>query len=70
MAATKKLEDMSLEEFQAHQAAVWGKYVAKDTIFVHGARAFNAGDPVPISHVESGLVDKSQVTTRPVEQGA
>lgn len=67
-AAAKKVEDMSLEEFQAHQVAHWSKYVATEPISVYGARAFNVGDPVPIGHVESGLVDKSQVTIRPTEK--
>ena len=43
------------------QRAEYGRYVAKEAIFIDGARAFNAGDPVPVSHVESGAVDKSQV---------
>jgi len=66
--ATKKLEDMSLEEYQRQQVADWGHYRAKEPIFVHGARAFNPGDPVPTSHVTSGLVDKSQVETVPAAE--
>lgn len=39
----------------------YGEYVAKDVIAIDGVRAFNAGDPVPKSHVDRGVVDKSQV---------
>lgn len=45
----------------AEQEAEWGEYVAKETITIDGVRAFNAGDPVPKSHVDSNIVDKSQV---------
>lgn len=30
----------------------WGTYVAVGPIDINGVRAFNAGDPVPVSHVE------------------
>jgi hypothetical protein len=49
------------EEFQAAQDAEYGTYVAIVVISIDGARAFNPGDQVPVSHVESGVVDKSQV---------
>jgi len=39
----------------------YGRYVAKEPIEIGGARAFNAGDPVPVSHVESGVVSKDSV---------
>lgn len=44
----------------------WSKYIAIDDIAIGGQRAFNAGDPVPISHVdrENAPVDKSQVRLR------
>lgn len=48
-------------DFAAAQAAEYGKYVAKEPIRINGARAFNPGDPVPVSHVESGVVSKEQV---------
>jgi hypothetical protein len=35
--------------------------VAAESISIDGALAFRAGDPVPVSHVERGVVDKSQV---------
>jgi hypothetical protein len=62
MAATKKLEEMTLDEYQAAQEAEWGQYVATQPIFVDGVRAFNTGDPVPAGHVKNGLVAKAQVT--------
>jgi hypothetical protein len=52
----------TIDEYKAAQAAEWGKYVAAEPIDIDGARAFNAGDPVPASHVERGVVGKSQVT--------
>jgi hypothetical protein len=43
------------------QRKEYGRYVAAESISIDGALAFRAGDPVPVSHVESGVVDKSQV---------
>lgn len=34
------------------QAKEYGTYIAKEPIDINGARAFNVGDPVPVSHVE------------------
>lgn len=51
----------TLEGYTAEQVAEWSKYVATEPIFIDGARAFNAGDPVPVSHVERGVVRKDQV---------
>lgn len=48
----------------AHAAAIeaeYGKYVAKVAIDVGGARAFNPGDPVPASSVESGSIPRELV---------
>lgn len=47
-----------------HQAAVeseYGTYVAVETIFIGGARAFNVGDPVPVSHVSENKVPEGSV---------
>jgi hypothetical protein len=55
-------QPQSVEEYKAAQQAEWGQYVAAEAIDLQGARAFNAGDPVPASHVEAGTVAKSQVT--------
>jgi hypothetical protein len=52
---------MTVEELAAAQAAEYGEYVADGPIVIAGVRAFNDGDPVPKSHVERGVVGKSQV---------
>lgn len=62
MAATKKLEDLSLEEYQAAQADDWGQYVAAEPIYIGGALAFAPGHAVPASHLKNNLVAKTQVT--------
>jgi hypothetical protein len=55
-------QPITIDEYKAAQAAEWGKYVAAEPIFFDGIRAFNAGDPVPASHVERGVVSAEQVT--------
>ena len=52
---------------QDHEKAVaaeYGTWVATAVITINGGGAFNPGDPVPASHVESGVVDKSTVARR------
>jgi hypothetical protein len=44
---------MNFDEYSAEIKAEYGKYVAKSEIFIGGVRAFNAGHPVPVSHVEA-----------------
>lgn len=51
----------SVDEYREAQVAEWSQYVAAEPIFIGGARAFNAGDPVPASHVKDGVVTKDQV---------
>lgn len=56
-----------------HERAIVDEYsywVATEAIFVDGARAFNPGDPVPRSHVDSGLIPKDMVATRASGQAA
>lgn len=48
-------------ELAAAQAAEYGTYVATEVINVGNARAFNVGDPVPVSHVERGVVPQDKV---------
>lgn len=43
------------------RAKEYGQYEAIDAIEILGARAFNAGDRVPASHVERGVVKSEQV---------
>lgn len=62
----------TVEDYLKKQKAEWGTYVATEAIYVNGARAFNPGDPVPVSHVESKTVSTSQVakTTTKAAQAA
>lgn len=55
------MSEMTMEDLRKAQVAEYGKYVAKEPIHINGVRAFNTGDPVPVGHVTSGVVDKSQV---------
>jgi len=47
---------MTVDEYQAAMTKEWGTYVALVPIDVGNARAFNPGDPVPVSHVDRGIV--------------
>lgn len=51
----------TVEEYRKEQQRVWGAYVAVKPINIAGARAFNTGDPVPVSHVERGVVSREDV---------
>ncbi len=51
----------TVEDQAQAQAAEYGKYVATVAIDIHGARAFNPGDPVPVSHVDRGVVSRESV---------
>jgi hypothetical protein len=42
-----------VEDFAAAQEAEYATYVATEPILVDGARAYNAGDPVPASNVKT-----------------
>ena len=53
---------VTAEELREAQRKEYGTYVAAQTIFIEGARAFNVGDPVPVSHVERHVVDADAVT--------
>lgn len=48
-------------EFKEQLGAEYGVYTALGPIDINGARAFNTGDPVPVSHVERGIVEPDQV---------
>jgi hypothetical protein len=56
----------TIDEYLEAQRAEWGQYVATEAIDVDGVRAFNAGDPVPASHVAREVVPATAV--RKVEQ--
>lgn len=49
------------EELRDALRAEYGVYVAVTPIDINGARAFNEGDAVPVSHVERGVVTTDQV---------
>jgi hypothetical protein len=49
------------EEYRRAQEKEYGSYVATAPIDIYGARAFNVGDPVPVSHVEGGIVPRDRV---------
>jgi hypothetical protein len=53
---------------RAAREAEWGTYVAIGVISIGGVRAFNPGDPVPVSHVTSGVVSEDEVERRQVDQ--
>ncbi len=57
----------TVEDYLKAQKAEWGTYVALEAIDINGARAFNAGDPVPASHVERGVVTGEQVAKTTTE---
>ena len=61
MAATKKLEEMSPEEYRQAQVDEWNTYAASAPIYIDGALAFKEGDRVPAGHVKNGVVAKTQV---------
>jgi len=48
-------------EFREALGKEYGEYVAAVPININGARAFNVGDPVPVSHVERNVVEPDQV---------
>lgn len=52
------------EAYRQAQAVEYGTYVANKPITIAGARAFNVGDPVPVSHVERGVVSAEDVDKR------
>lgn len=52
------------------QLAEYGTYVANKPIDIRGGRAFNPGDPVPVSHVTRGVVGKADVDKRSDDEAA
>ena len=62
---------MTPDELRQAQSKEYGTYVATVAIDIGTARAFNVGDPVPVSHVERGVVSSDQVaktTTKAAER--
>lgn len=63
------MPELTLEEYRRAQEAEWSTYVATEAIDINGGRAFNPGDPVPASHVESGVVSTGQVAKTSTKAG-
>lgn len=64
------MADPRLEQYRNDtQGAEYGTYVALGPIEIDGARAFNAGDPVPVSHIERGIVADSAVAKTTTQAG-
>lgn len=59
----------TLEEYEKALHDEWNTYVATRTIDINGARAFNAGDPVPVSHVEGNVVPSDAVAKASTKAG-
>lgn len=51
----------ALKALQDAQAVEYGTWRATQEIDINRVRAFNPGNPVPKSHVDSGVVSKDQV---------
>jgi hypothetical protein len=59
----------SADELREAQIVEYGTFVAAQTIFINGARAFNVGDPVPVSHVDRGVVNPDEVVKPSTKSG-
>lgn len=63
------MADQTVEEYTRALEAEWGTYVATKPITINGARAFNVGDAIPVSHVTRGIVTSDQYETRTTPAG-
>src|SRR5687768_7602918 len=61
MTAPTSAGPLSADEQRKAIEAECGKYRAASVIEVNGVRAFNPGDPVPVSTVEAGIVPSDAV---------
>lgn len=52
----------SVAEYMHAQQREWGTYTASRALSVGGVPAFRQGEPVPVSHVERGIVAADDVT--------
>lgn len=61
----------SAEDYAAEVAAEYGEYVAVEPIYVGNALAYNVGDPVPKSNVDThGYLTDRKVARRSTQAGA
>lgn len=63
------VQPSTVAELEAEQRKEYGTYVAVGPIFIDGARAFNRGHAVPVSHVERGVVSPEQVAKLSTKAG-
>lgn len=56
-------------QLREEQEREYSQYVAAQAIDIEGARAFNVGDPVPASHVDSGIVPADAVKKTSTKAG-
>ena len=61
--ATSTPQPGTVASYRAALIAEWGTYRANKQLWIDGALAFNPGDPVPVSHVQSGIVLSEDVDT-------
>jgi hypothetical protein len=54
----------SVEQFAKAQEAEYGTWRAKAVIYHDGARAYNPGDPVPVSNVKDHGYDKADLVEK------
>jgi len=69
MPETPEESAKAIEAVEKAQEAEYGTYVATVAIDIGGARAFNVGDPVPVSHVDRGVVRAEQVAKTTTKAG-
>lgn len=55
---------ITAEEYRTAVEREYGQWVATENIDIDGVPAFRQGDPVPKSHVDSGLVSKDSIVGR------
>lgn len=72
MTSPRKETTMSqtVEEFRKELEAEYGTFVAIVAIDVDGARAYNPGDPVPVSNVEKHKYDTDGLVARRTTKAA
>ncbi len=57
------------EVYRDQQIAEYSQFVAAHPIDIRGARAFNTGDPVPVSSVKDGVVSADDVVKQSTKAG-
>lgn len=63
------MPELTPDDVRKAAAADYSTYVARDTILIQGVRAFNAGDPVPASHVDAKIVNVEDVVKTTTKAG-